>query len=49
MSQINVLVMRILRKKLDEKGRCQNQSCPDYIRTQIIENSAKEKNNSPEN
>lgn len=35
--------------KLDNDGMCQNQSCPDYIRTQIIENSAKEKNNSPEN
>lgn len=24
-------------KKLDDKGRCQNHDCPDYIRTQIIE------------
>ena len=30
------------RKKLDEKGRCQNKLCVDYIRTQIIEKEEKE-------
>ena len=29
-------------KKLDEKGRCQNHDCPDYIRTQILEAADKE-------
>lgn len=27
--------------KLDEKGRCQNTDCPDYIRTKIIEEAEK--------
>ena len=29
-------------KVLDEKGRCQNKACPDYIRTQILEEAEKE-------
>lgn len=29
-------------KVLDEKGRCQNKACPDYIRTQILEKADKE-------
>jgi hypothetical protein len=29
-------------KVLDEKGRCQNKECPDYIRTQILEEAEKD-------
>jgi hypothetical protein len=29
------------KKKLDEKGRCQNKSCVDYKRTQILEEQDK--------
>ena len=28
-------------KKLDESDRCQNHDCPDYIRTQIVEETEK--------
>jgi hypothetical protein len=31
------------KKKLDEKGRCQNKSCVDYKRTQMQEEAEKEK------
>lgn len=29
-------------KVLDDKGRCQNKACPDYIRTQILEKADEE-------
>ena len=28
-------------KKLDKNERCQNHDCPDYIRTQIVEEAEK--------
>lgn len=28
-------------KKLDKNNRCQNHDCPDYIRTQIVEETEK--------
>jgi hypothetical protein len=31
------------KKKLDEKGHCQNHDCVDYKRTQIIEEAEKDK------
>ena len=30
-------------RKLDEKERCRNKKCPDYIRTQILDKADAEK------
>ena len=30
-------------RKLDEKERCRNKKCPDYIRTQILDKADTEK------
>jgi hypothetical protein len=43
---------QLCKKKLDEKGRCQNHDCVDYKRTLILEEADKQKeeenNNSSE-
>ena len=34
-------------KRLDKLGRCRNQDCPDFIRTQILDDADAEKAENP--